>query len=111
MAITTTMYVGDLDPTYTTQLLEPDGVTPVNLAGLSGSNIVLKWQAYDLPNTTVTGSGTVTIVTASTGNISYAWATGDTSTAGTYHFWAVVTFVGSKPQHIDLGELQIKAAP
>lgn len=105
------MYTGDLDPPYAVQLLEPDNITPLNLTGLSGANIALKWQLYDLPNTTITGAGTVTIVTPSTGNINYAWASPDTATAGTYHFWALVTFSGSKPQHIDLGELQIKAAP
>ncbi len=68
-----------------------DGGTPINLTGLVPGNITILLQPIS-GGSDITGTGTVTILSASQGIIQYLPASGDVNTVGTYNLRAQITF-------------------
>jgi len=68
-----------------------DGGTPINLTGLVPSNIGILLQPT-AGGSDITGTGTVTILSAAQGIIQYLPSSADVSTAGTYNLRAQITF-------------------
>ncbi len=105
-----TMYIGDTSPPYN-PTLEYDSGAPINLSALSNSDITIKLQSIDNPNTVVAGTGSMTITNAASGIISYQWATADTTLAqDRYYVWIILVWP-TGPQHLDPDILNLVAAP
>lgn len=74
-----------------TILVVRDGNVPLNLTGLVPANIAILFQPVN-GGTDITGTGTVTIISAAQGIIQYLPASADVSTVGSYYLRAQVTF-------------------
>lgn len=91
---------GDRRPVLTAQLLE-NGVG-IDLSSASG--VTVKGVRAD---GTTGWSGACTIVTASTGNVSYSWAAGDTDEPGDYRVTFVIDWGSSIHQTIPTARTSI----
>lgn len=72
---------GDRLPVIRRTLTTSDG----NAINLSGATVNFIYRIADESLPAVVGTGTVTIVTAASGIVEYAWAAADTATAGEYN--------------------------
>lgn len=70
---------GDLSPSLRAQLQQDDG-TPVDL-----SDSAVKFQMKEVGADTIAVDAAATIDTASDGEVSYNWSSGDTDSAGYYN--------------------------
>lgn len=84
---------GDLLPVLQLTCEYDDG-TPVNLT--SATSVVLNMILSGETTKKISGVA-VTVVTAATGEVSYAWTGTDTDTPGDYLVWVVAVFPTSKP--------------
>lgn len=92
MSRTGEMAQGDLLPILDDTLYDDDG-SALDLSTATGVELELRRRG-----TTTTTTFTATIDDATAGDVSYAWVSGDTDTAGDYVFQWIVTFTGGKPR-------------
>jgi hypothetical protein len=112
-------YVGQLSPGWATQLLyddsTPQKLNPVNLTGLTGSNITLLIQPVDANGNNAgspsTGAGTISITDAPNGKITYPPNAADVfvTTVGYVALQWKVAMPGNLPWFSDPFILQTKA--
>lgn len=88
-----TIKKGDLLPIYRAILRDPGGA----VAPLAGASSVLFSMRNVETGQVKISRKAATIVSTSTGEVSYSWAAGDTDTAGTYEIEWVAIYLGSKP--------------
>lgn len=92
MANTATMKQGDTGPPLTATLSNPDGT----VANLTGSTVKLNVRATR-GGTLLIDHGTVTLLDAVNGRVSYTWLVADTVNAGTFFVeWEVTYASGVK---------------
>ncbi len=110
-----TLYQGDERPVYVRTLTDENG-NSIDLTGLTGSAITLEFVSStpiigQMPP--FQGGGAVTIVTASTGVVSYQWVASDTKNPGTYLLWFILHWPGSpvQEQHVGPDTLVILPSP
>ncbi len=92
-------YVGYLSPNYSVELADDDGIA-LNLTG--ATNFTLTLQNMSNPMLVKHGVGTWTIIDASNGKASYAYASADLNTAGNWLRFVSVQLAGeSAPRQWD----------
>jgi hypothetical protein len=92
MAANFNIAVGATAPAIT-DIIQDAGV-PVNLTGAT-----VRFQMRRDLSAVLTVDSAATVTGATTGNVSYTWATGDTATEGQYIAWWKVTLSTGKIQH------------
>mgnify|MGYP002637377790 CR=1 FL=1 len=96
MSSTIEMTQGDTAPVLTATLYDDTALTtPVNLTGAT----VTFWVTTTA-GAVLVSNGSVTIVSAANGTVSYAWQTGDTSTLGTHRGRFKIVFSDATIMHV-----------
>ncbi len=84
------MKVGDRLPVLAATLLDVNG-SAIDLTGLT-----VDFHMRKVGATALTATGTCTVVSPTAGTVTYAWAAGDTATAGDYEGEFQINYSGSR---------------
>ena len=87
MADTATMKQGDTGPALTATLYNPDS----SVANLTGATVKLNVRPFR-GGTALIDHGTVTLLDAANGRVSYTWQVADTANSGTFYVEWEVTY-------------------
>lgn len=104
-------YTGGISPTYKRFLTDDTGAA-INLTGVSTNNLTITFVNQSNPLLALDGSGTWTILNATTGEVSYQYGAADLATAGNWYVFVACQLLGEPaPRVFDPELLSVYTMP
>lgn len=104
-------YTGGISPTYKRFLTDDTGAA-INLTGVSTNNLTITFVNQSNPLIALNGSGTWSILNATTGEVSYQYGVADLATAGNWFVFVTCQLIGEPaPRVFDPDLLSVFTMP
>jgi len=104
-------YTGGISPTYK-RFLQDDTGAAINLTGISTNNLSITFVNQSNPLIALNGSGTWSILNATTGEVSYQYGVADLATAGNWFVFVTCQLIGEPaPRVFDPDLLSVFTMP